>query len=263
MHHEKGHSTLHAMLRDPFLMTSRHADSQLWVDKWKPRSAAHLVGNPSNLNLMRQWLSNWHSVHIHGAEPAAAPGARGAKLDMTKKALLLAGPPGTGKTTAAQIISKCAFSRLCSVRDSCLTAYKESGLLSAWSLGSGSASNLRAEDANVQCCTCREMGFDVVEVNASDTRNKSDTKYKEGIGGKTSNRMKELVTNTAIGFANGKTQRGKQVLIMDEVDGMSGAPPLHRRSHALYFQSIHRLTVLQPGAGHGLGRHFWSHVIAW
>ena len=69
---------------------------------------------------------------------------------------------------------------------------------------------------------CRELGFDAVEVNASDTRNKSDTKYKEGIGGKTSNRMKELVTNTAIG-AGGSTRTSRQVLIMDEVDGMSGA----------------------------------------
>ena len=70
---------------------------------------------------------------------------------------------------------------------------------------------------------CRELGFEVVEVNASDTRNKADTKYKEGIGGKTSNRMKELVTNKAISMSDGKAAGVKQVLVMDEVDGMSGA----------------------------------------
>jgi replication factor C subunit 1 len=85
------------------------AGSQLWVDKWKPHSAADLVGNPQGLNLMRQWLTGWQDVHLHGKEPKAAPGAKGAKLDMTKKALLLAGPPGIGKTTAATIISKCAL----------------------------------------------------------------------------------------------------------------------------------------------------------
>ena len=63
----------------------------------------------------------------------------------------------------------------------------------------------------------------MVEVNASDTRNKADAKRKEGIAGKTSNRIKELVTNTSIGLQTGSTESSKQVLIMDEVDGMSGA----------------------------------------
>lgn len=61
-----------------------------------------------------------------------------------------------------------------------------------------------------------------MEVNASDTRNKADSKRKDGIAGKTSNRVKELVTNSCIGV-RGATESAKQVLIMDEVDGMSGA----------------------------------------
>jgi replication factor C subunit 1 len=70
---------------------------------------------------------------------------------------------------------------------------------------------------------CRELGFDVVEVNASDARNKSDTKYKQGVAGKLSNRVKELVTNTAISLGGvSDTKVRRQVLIMDEVDGMSG-----------------------------------------
>ena len=63
----------------------------------------------------------------------------------------------------------------------------------------------------------------MVEVNASDTRNKADSKRKEGIGGKTSNRVKEMVTNSALA-ADASAGR-RQLLIMDEVDGMSGAPP--------------------------------------
>ena len=39
----------------------------------------------------------------------------------------------------------------------------------------------------------RELGFTVVEVNASDTRNKADAKTAAGIAGKTSNAVKELV----------------------------------------------------------------------
>lgn len=64
---------------------------------------------------------------------------------------------------------------------------------------------------------CKELGFDMVEFNASDTRNK--TLIKEQIG--------ELLTTTSLsGYAKG--EKGKQaitkkhVLIMDEVDGMAG-----------------------------------------
>jgi replication factor C subunit 1 len=72
-------------------------------------------------------------------------------------------------------------------------------------------------------CFCRELGFDVVEVNASDTRNKADSKTREGIGGKTSNRIKEMVNNAAI--ALNCTAGREQLLVMDEVDGMSGEAP--------------------------------------
>ena len=85
------------------------AGSMLWVDKWKPQSSGDLVGNPAGQNLIRQWLADWHRVHIMGGEPQAAPGARGARMDMSKKALLISGAPGTGKTSASQIIGRCAF----------------------------------------------------------------------------------------------------------------------------------------------------------
>ncbi|XP_061721064.1 replication factor C subunit 1 [Cydia pomonella] len=64
---------------------------------------------------------------------------------------------------------------------------------------------------------CKELGFDVVEFNASDTRNK--TLIKEQIG--------ELLTTTSLsGYAKGMTGKQavskKHVLVMDEVDGMAG-----------------------------------------
>ncbi|XP_063394137.1 replication factor C subunit 1 [Cydia fagiglandana] len=64
---------------------------------------------------------------------------------------------------------------------------------------------------------CKELGFDVVEFNASDTRNKS--LIKEQIG--------ELLTTTSLsGYAKGMTGKQavskKHVLVMDEVDGMAG-----------------------------------------
>ena len=88
-------------------VTVKHAGSQLWVDKWKPETSADLVGNVQSLQILRQWLGDWQNIHIRGQAPKSAPGARGAKMDMTKKAILLAGPPGIGKTTAAATIARC------------------------------------------------------------------------------------------------------------------------------------------------------------
>ncbi|XP_072935597.1 replication factor C subunit 1 [Epargyreus clarus] len=64
---------------------------------------------------------------------------------------------------------------------------------------------------------CKELGFDMVEFNASDTRSK--TLIKEQIG--------ELLTTTSLSaYAKGDTGKQavtkKHVLVMDEVDGMAG-----------------------------------------
>ena len=147
-------------------------ESQLWVDKYKPACADDLVGNQALVHTLRVWLRQWEDVHLRGAAPFQPPGAGGAKRDMTKKAVLMTGPPGIGKTSAAHIIA-------------------------------------------------RELGWRVFEVNASDARNKADAKTGAGIGGKTANRVREMVTSTSLFGVGGP--RVKQLLVMDEVDGMSGA----------------------------------------
>ncbi|KAL6746133.1 hypothetical protein V8C86DRAFT_3150089 [Haematococcus lacustris] len=161
------------------------AESQLWVDKYKPRSSHELVGNPGLVKLLGTWLNSWDAVHLRGAPPPTAPGASG-KKDTSKKAAMLTGPPGIGKTSAAHIVA-------------------------------------------------RECGYEIVEMNASDTRSKADSKVSAGIGGKLANVIKEMATNTTLlfGAASGagtssssssRPQGGprRQLLIMDEVDGMSG-----------------------------------------
>ena len=67
---------------------------------------------------------------------------------------------------------------------------------------------------------CTQLGFSVMEVNASDSRNKASKDVHTGLSGSTSNQVKELVTNRGLNFL--KTSFHKNhVLIMDEVDGMS------------------------------------------
>ena len=46
-------------------------------------------------------------IHLRHEQPAEAKGGRGGKpKDMSKKAILLSGPPGIGKTSSAMIISR-------------------------------------------------------------------------------------------------------------------------------------------------------------
>ncbi|XP_011874559.1 PREDICTED: replication factor C subunit 1 isoform X2 [Vollenhovia emeryi] len=62
---------------------------------------------------------------------------------------------------------------------------------------------------------CKELGYDLVEFNASDTRNKA--LLKESVSGLLSNTtMKDYVTGSK------KKITTKHVLLMDEVDGMAG-----------------------------------------
>ena len=68
----------------------------------------------------------------------------------------------------------------------------------------------------------RSLGFSIVEINASDTRNQAEKDVNKGINGRLANVIKEMVTNRTIGVAGGGNQRRKPVLIMDEVDGLAG-----------------------------------------
>lgn len=72
----------------------------------------------------------------------------------------------------------------------------------------------------------RECGYAVIEANASDTRNKADAKASMGVGGKASNMIKEMTTNTSVaamlappngGAGAGARGTQKQLLVMDEV----------------------------------------------
>ncbi|CAH1643183.1 unnamed protein product [Spodoptera littoralis] len=98
---------------------------------------------------------------------------------------------------------------------------------------------------------CKELGFDMVEFNASDTRNK--TLIKEQIG-------QLLTTNSLSGFANGVTGKQavtkKHVLVMDEVDGMAGnedrdfhTPKPSRNNTSIVFPGSNddpKITISQP-----------------
>lgn len=59
-------------------------DSESWVDKYRPESFSEIQGNNAALERIREWAEDWE------------PGDQGQ---------LLVGPPGTGKTTTAYVVS--------------------------------------------------------------------------------------------------------------------------------------------------------------
>ncbi|KAK4482759.1 hypothetical protein RD792_009927 [Penstemon davidsonii] len=141
-----------------------------WVEKYRPKDSNDMVGNQSLVKQLHDWLVHWNEHFLNS-------GTKGKGKKQTdsgaKKAVLLSGTPGIGKTTSAKVV-------------------------------------------------CQKLGFQTIEVNASDNRGKADAKIEKGIGGCTSNSIKELVSNEALSLKMGRSQHPKTVLIMDEVDGMSG-----------------------------------------
>jgi hypothetical protein len=65
---------LGATLSNTLAPHSPHTE-MLWVEKYKPHCAADLVGNPGNVETLRQWLYQWEDVHLRGAIPQQPRGS--------------------------------------------------------------------------------------------------------------------------------------------------------------------------------------------
>ncbi|KAJ1791435.1 DNA replication factor C complex subunit Rfc1, partial [Coemansia sp. RSA 2399] len=156
----------------PLPLTSSSSESnELWTEKYKPTKLKDLCGHRSNADMIIQWLGWWAS----GTIPE-------------KRAVLISGPPGIGKTTTAHLVAKLA-------------------------------------------------GFDVLELNASETRSKNA--LKSILGSAVGNRSmlefdrkkirqmeaeQETQQENDAGLQQALTSSGAKrlAIIMDEVDGMSG-----------------------------------------
>lgn len=153
-------------------------DTLMWTEKYRPKTPDDIIGNQSIVKNIHDWLAHWDEQHLHTEGKEGKGKKRGGgsvSSNVSKKAVLLSGTPGIGKTTSARLISQM-------------------------------------------------LGFETIEVNASDSRGKADSKIERGMAGSTANSIKEMVSNESLSrgsFMDG-SKRGKSVLIMDEVDGMSG-----------------------------------------
>ncbi|ORZ24576.1 replication factor RFC1 C terminal domain-domain-containing protein [Absidia repens] len=70
----------------------------LWTEKYKPKTSADIIGNKSIIGKLSSWLGDWQANRQKNfPEGEGSQGFRAA---------LLSGPPGIGKTTAAQLLAK-------------------------------------------------------------------------------------------------------------------------------------------------------------
>ncbi|OMJ13701.1 Replication factor C subunit 1 [Smittium culicis] len=142
-------------LQNQNIPQSTEPKCELWTEKYKPKKLSEICGNKSNIDLIMAWLKNWNN-----------------NSGSDKKAILISGPPGIGKTSSVQLIAK-------------------------------------------------ELGMNCLEFNASDSRNKeSIKKYLGVLSGNHS--MTEFLKLKNKDPQAPVVRTGKTVIVMDEVDGMSG-----------------------------------------
>ncbi|KAJ3025319.1 UNVERIFIED_CONTAM: hypothetical protein HDU68_007254 [Siphonaria sp. JEL0065] len=134
--------------------------SDLWTTKYKPTKYDDVMGNKKNVERLATWLKGWDFHNATDKPASTEPG--------NSRAILISGPPGIGKTTAAHLVATLE-------------------------------------------------GFEIVEFNASDTRSKKTVGdvVKEMTGSHT---LAEYFVRDS---DKRKNLARRQVLIMDEVDGMS------------------------------------------
>ncbi len=119
-----------------------------WVEKYRPKELDDVVGNPTAVAELRKWAASWQRGRPE------------------KKAVVLQGPPGIGKTSAALALAN-------------------------------------------------EMGWSVVEMNASDSRNADAIR-------KVASRGAVLQTFSDTGEFLRAKEGGRKLIILDEADNVFG-----------------------------------------
>ncbi|GKT47035.1 replication factor C subunit 2 [Colletotrichum spaethianum] len=75
---------------------------QLWTSKYAPTQLNHICGNKAQVEKIQAWLNNWQKARKYDFQRRGADGMGGTR------AIIISGPPGIGKTTAAHLAAKLA-----------------------------------------------------------------------------------------------------------------------------------------------------------
>lgn len=74
--------------------------SQLWTTKYAPTLANQICGNKGQVEKIQSWLTGWQKAHKYDFQKKGPDGLGG------YRAIIIHGPPGIGKTTAAHLAAK-------------------------------------------------------------------------------------------------------------------------------------------------------------
>ncbi|KAJ6442001.1 chromosome transmission fidelity factor [Purpureocillium lavendulum] len=77
-----------------------NATVQLLTSKYAPTQLSHICGNKGQVEKIQSWLKNWPKSKKYNFQRRGADGMGGAR------AIIISGPPGIGKTTAAHLAAK-------------------------------------------------------------------------------------------------------------------------------------------------------------
>ena len=138
--------------------------SELWTDKYMPKSISDIIGNQIQLRNLELWLDNWDDCILkgHKKEGNKTSKKNSKSENINARAAIISGPPGIGKTSSIRVLTK-------------------------------------------------NKGYRAFELNASDKRNKDTINNSVGF----------LMNNTTLSSIDNSTTT-KNIIIMDEVDGMAG-----------------------------------------
>ena len=76
--------------------------AQLWTTKYAPTQLSQICGNKAQVERICKWLADWPKSRKYDFSKRGADGMGGTR------AILISGPPGIGKTTAAHLAAKLA-----------------------------------------------------------------------------------------------------------------------------------------------------------
>ncbi|XP_057955237.1 replication factor C subunit 1 isoform X2 [Malania oleifera] len=74
-----------------------------WTEKYRPKVPSDIIGNQSLMKQLHDWLAHWNDQFLHADKKGKAKRQNDAGA---KKAALLSGTPGIGKTTSAKLVSQ-------------------------------------------------------------------------------------------------------------------------------------------------------------